>query len=407
MGDENTRTISVDVDKLNEDQLTEIMNTPDEEIIDKFSNPETAKKFSIEETTKPNPASTRLEMDFGDGKGVMKFKDIDELKSYTVSLRKGFDDVNAKYGKQNQEFLRIRNASDELSKAQQTIEELKRKTAQAPAGQPAPAVTPAIQKVADDLGIDLDDLTPENFKDKMVEIRDKAALKAQRDLEAIYEPKFKAVEEANRRLEEKFGKIESGLSQKEAEIVFGGHLSNLLSEIKTLQDAKVTNGLIKTQLPVEQINETITRYGADYAKTVLPPGDFAKWEIIEKMLRETYCPVDAGGNIDITQRKLPKITSAWAAFSDIYPQELQGNDIANANKQGQKNVLDALTRVTNKPPTLPNKVAANTADIGVMTFETAQSLINTPVDTLIKWQKTDPEKYKLYEQAQEFVNTLE
>jgi hypothetical protein len=120
------------------------------------------------------------------------------------------------------------------------------------------------------------------------------------------------------------------------------------------------------------------------------------------MLKEDYCPIDSQGRLDITQRKLKSINSAWAAFQVEHP-ELNDQTVAAAHTQGQQQVLDQVQRVTNRPPTLPNNLSTADTNPDAMTIEQAQKWISTPPETLAIWKRTKDPRYQKFEEAQAFA----
>ena len=404
MGD--TEVKLPDIDSMNQDQLHELLQTSDEDLASKFEKGEEVVKPNADkpaEEPKPdNSTVTGLEVDLGDGKKI-SFKDQDELVKQFVNLRKGIDGVTAKHSQATQELLRLKPLETEVSKLRSQLQELSKGGAQAAAGQQPTAVTPATVKAAAKLGVDFSDLTPENFQEKFTAFVD-AVQGRNSELEATLQSKFqeqvKAIEDRNRALEEKFGKIEGEMTFREQSAVYEKHLTGLMTEISQLQ-ASVPD-VLKTQWPVRDISDLISNEGADIARLKLPPGDFEKYEIIESLLAEAYCPVDAQGNIDITQRKLKNIKSAWAAFITDHP-ELAPTDVARARAQGASSVVETIQRVASQPPKLPNNLSSQQGNTG-MTMEEATKLISTPIPELNRWKRGKDPRYEKFLEAQELIS---
>jgi hypothetical protein len=418
MGEPNTRTAEQDteiqVPSIEQfdtpEKIRNLLETPDDQLLEQLTNPKDPEYNSELEKEVPG-ASVKKEvtptkktgtaqpvvLDLGDGKTI-QFDNVDSLKNNFISLRKGLDEINAKYGRTNQELLRVKGLEGQYADLQRQFEELKRGQTQAANGQKPTVSKETIQK-AEELGVDLSDLTPENFLSKMTDFRKAVALEAKAELRKEYEPVIQEMRDKNQKLEERFGKIEGDMTHREQESVFQRHYTNLMSEVTKLQEK--VGAPLKTQWSVDQINDAIVKYGPDQAKLVLPPGDFDKWVIIEDMLKETYCPTDAQGNLDITQRKLKNIDMAFAAYSTMHP-ELAGTDLATAHTNGQTQVLDAIERVAGQPPKLPNNLAGQ-QDVDKMTAEEAERYINTPVDDVNKWKKANDPRYGKWLEAQDFI----
>jgi hypothetical protein len=353
-------------------------------------------KFSLKPTSKPI-VDEAIDVDLGNGRKIT-FKNRDELIHNFSSLRNGLDEINAKHGRTVSELQRLKGIDTQFADLQRQLDEMRRSPAQPSVGQPV-AVSAATAQKAEELGIDLSDLTPENFAEKMVLLRKAAALEARKELE----PTIAEIRRENKELRDQFGRIERDMTFREQKSVFDSHYLNLMSEVTQLQ-GKV--GSLKTQWTPAQINDAIIQYGPEQARLVVPPGDFEKWETIEAMLKETYCPVDGQGNLDITQRKLKSINGAWAAYAADHP-ELNDQTIVAAHANGQQSVLDQVKRVASRPPTLPNNLATPDTDPGSMTFEDAQKWINTPADQLQIWKRTKDPRYKKFEDAQAFVDGMQ
>jgi hypothetical protein len=397
-----------DLEKASTADLQNILETSDEDLAAQLTNPEAAPIVPPKEGEPPKPTpepqeTTGLEVDLGEGKKI-KFKDQDELLKQFVNLRKGIDGVTAKHSQTTQELLRLKPLEGEVMKLKTQLEELQRGKAQAAAGQQPTAVSPATVKEAAALGVDLSDITPENFTEKIDAFLDAKLQKRNADLETVLQTKFSeqvaAIETRNKALEEKFGKIEGEMTFREQSAVYEKHLTNLMTEIGQLQ-AKVGD-VLKTQWPVREISDLISNEGADIARLKLPPGDFEKYEIIESLLAEAYCPVDAQGNIDITQRKLKNINAAWAAFITDHP-ELAPTDVARARAEGAEAVTQTIARVASQPPKLPNNLSTQTGNAG-MTLDEAAKLVQTSVVELNKWKRLKDPRYQKYLEAQEFIS---
>ena len=416
MGDE-TQTLTVpDLEKASQEDLQDILSKSDEELADQLMNPG-ATPPPADKTGEQQPASstaatpTGIEIDLGNGKKI-NFKDQSELLERFAVVTKSHESLVGKYGQTLDQLRRLSPLEGEVNKLKTQLQELQKGGTQVAAGQQPTAITPATVKAAAKLGIDLTDVSPENFNEKVNAFGEAIEGKItalETGLEQKISERVKVIEDRNKALEEKFGKIEGDLSYQQQLTVYDRHLNNLLGEISGLQ-AKVGD-VIKTQWPVADINKLISdsteKYGdagVDIAKAKLPPGDFEKWEIIESLLSEDYCPVDAQGNIDITQRKLKNINAAWAAFITDHP-ELAPTDVARAQAAGAKQVVETIKTVASQPPRIPNNMATQTGATG-MTQEVAEKLIQTPAAELNKWKKTKDPRYQQYLAAQEFISNL-
>jgi hypothetical protein len=396
----NTVTLP-DIEKASTEDLQKILETPDDELAAQLADPskQVIPPKEGEQKPTPTPQAAGLEVDLGDGKKI-SFKDQDELLKQFVNLRKGIDGVTAKHSQATQELLRLKPLEGEVMNLKKQLQELQKGGAQAAAGQQPTAVSPATVKEAASLGVNLSDITPENFQEKIDAFLDAKLQKRNADFETKLSEQLKVVEDRNKALEEKFGKIEGEMTYREQSAVYEKHLTNLMTEISQLQ-AKVPD-VLKTQWPVQDINNLISAEGADIARLKLPPGDFEKWEIIESLLAEAYCPVDAQGNIDITQRKLKNINSAWAAFTTDHP-ELAPTDVARARQEGAASVVETIQRVASQPPTLPNNLSTQVGNSG-MTMEEATKLIQTPTSEVQRWKRSKDPRYQKWNEAQEFIS---
>jgi hypothetical protein len=402
------------VDEMTREQLEHVVKSTPEELAEELATPteeevpegDTASQLP-EKTTpvlkgkaKPQAKSSvdeAIDIDLGNGRKI-SFKSKDELLQNYAALRKGLDELNGKHGKTVQELLRLQGLEQQFSLMQKELDGLKQSPTQPPKSQPVSVTADMVQK-ADEAGLDPDkffaDLTPENFASKMVQLRRAAVLEAKKEME----PTLQEIREENKKIRDEFGAIRTDMTYREQKSIFDSHYLNLMNEIGQLQ-AKVP--AIKTQWTPEQINAAIQQYGPDQAQLVVPPGDFDKWTIIESMLKETYCPVDSKGQLDITQRKLKSINGAWAAFQIDHP-ELNDQTVAAAHTQGQQQVLEQVKRVTEKPPTLPNNLSTADTNPDAMTIEQAQKWISTPAETLAIWKRTKDPRYQKFEEAQEFA----
>jgi hypothetical protein len=397
------------------DQLQDIANSTPEEIVEKLTNPkeeavdEQLSEINAPEADKQIKKTTpiakaqpteAIKVVLDDGR-VIKYNTKEDLIKNFKSLRMSLDKFNAERGTTLSELQRMKGIEQQYKAISEELDALKQGRTQPSKGQ-AMAVTPAMVQKAEEAGIDpkkfFDDLTVDNFAEKFNQLNQVAAQRAEQALE----PKLQELREENRKLREEFGQIRTDMTYREQKSVFDSHYLNLMSEIGQLQGTVET---LKTQWNPDQINKTITQYGADQARLILPPGDFEKWEIIESMLKETYCPVDGRGNMDITQRKLKTIKSAWAAYKADHP-ELDDQNVVAANRQGQEQVLATIQRVANKPPILPNNLATPDKDAGTMTIEEAQKWINTPAETLKIWERTKDPRRKKFDEAQDFIAKL-
>jgi hypothetical protein len=389
------------------EQLAAELTAPEEEEIsggeaapEDQAAPEEKQTTVLKGKSKPQSKtspSEAIEVVLDDGRKIV-FDNKDQLLQNFKSLRISLDKFNAERGTTYKELQRMRDLEQQYTALQRELEDLKRVPAHPPKGQQAAATTDMVHK-AEEAGIDpkefFKDLTPENFAEKMAEILDTAAMQAEKRLS----PRLQAAEDENKKLREEFGQIRTDMTYREQKSVFDSHYLNLMNEITQLQ-AKVP--AIKTQWTPEQINAAIQQYGSEQAQLVVPPGDFDKWTIIESMLKEDYCPIDSQGRIDITQRKLKSINSAWAAFQVEHP-ELNDQTVAAAHTQGQQQVLEQVQRVTNRPPTLPNNLSTADTNPDAMTIEQAQKWISTPPETLAIWKRTKDPRYQKFEEAQAFA----
>jgi hypothetical protein len=425
MGDD-TRTEGIDIDLSNatQEQLKKITETSDEDLQAQFDNKEPiigGEKTPVvekegEEPPAPAPKAVKktkqdgIVVDMGDGRPAYNFKDMDELKQSFVNAQKLVADVTGKFGNAKQQLARMKDLEDKFGQAQRQIEELRQGKAQVAAGQQPTAISEKTVQAAANLGFDVSTLTAENFAEKSAEWA--AAIKAEtakeldersaKLFEEKYAPQLKKIED----LEKKFGEISGNLADKEAKVSFEMNLGRVFSEVKKLQEDKSTGGLLKTQWPLEKINEVLLTHTPEEAMVVLPPGDFEKAKLIfgetkatgeqEPGLLHIFCGKAGDGSLDITSRTIPDINAAFAAFSVM--RKLSRPDIAAAHKQGQENVLDALKKVTNKPPTLPNNLSSS-ATLDGMTLERAQALMDLNPNTIPK----DSELYKEWQKAQEFI----
>ena len=397
------------LDGMTKEELEDIASSTPEDIAARLTNPKedevdaqiTDKSGALEiapknTITKPIPKTgpdEAIEVDLGNGRKI-KFKNRDELIHNFSSLRNGLDEINAKHGRTVSELQRLKGIDTQFADLQRQLDEMRRSPAQPSVGQPV-AVSAATAQKAEELGIDLSDLTPENFAEKMVLLRKAAALEARKELE----PTIAEIRRENKELRDQFGRIESDMTFREQKSVFDSHYLNLMSEVTQLQ-GKV--GSLKTQWTPAQINDAIIQYGPEQARLVVPPGDFEKWETIEAMLKETYCPVDGQGNLDITQRKLKSINGAWAAYVADHP-ELNDNTIVTAHTNGQQQVIDQIRRVSDRPPVLPNNLSTEDAEPGSMSIEEATKWISTPADTLKIWERTNDPRWQKFQEAQDFA----
>jgi hypothetical protein len=178
---------------------------------------------------------------------------------------------------------------------------------------------------------------------------------------------------------------------------------NVFSEVEKLQNDKSTGGLLKTQWPVSKINEVINQ-NPEQAPLLLPKGDYDKAMLIfgnedKPGLLHLFCGRSEDGGVDIGKRTIPDIRAAFAAFSVMG--NLQRPDIANAQVKGQQDVLDAINRVTNQPPTLPNNLSGQESLEGMTTEEAAQLMLMD-----VREAKKDPKTYAKWQKAQEFIDKL-
>ena len=405
------------LDGMTKEELEDIASSTPEDIAARLTNPkedevdaqiaDKSGALDIAPSTKPNAKPTSsspdeaIEVDLGNGR-MITFKNRDELIHNFSSLRMGLDEINAKHGRTVQELQRLKGIDTQFADLQRQLDEMKRSPAQPPKGQQA-AATSAMVQTAVGAGIDPDkffaDLTVENFAQKLNQLNQISEEGASKRVRAELEPTIEEIRRENKELKDRFGKIESDMTYREKKSVFDSHYLNLMNEITQLQ-GKV--GSLKTQWTPAQINDAITQYGPEQAHLLVPPGDFEKWEVIESMLKETYCPVDGQGNLDITQRKLKSINGAWAAYVADHP-ELNDNTIATAHTNGQQQVIDQIRRVADRPPTLPNNFSTEDTEPGAMTIEEASKWINTPADTLKIWERTKDPRWVKFQQAQDFA----
>ncbi len=344
----------------------------------------------------PTASQYKYEIDVGDNRKY-QFKTEDEFKQSFINAQKVISELNGKYGSANQQLARMRQLEDSYNSAQRQIEELRRGTQQIASGQQPTAIS---QSTVDDLGLGdefFNSLTTDNFSEKFSEVIKNVA----KTIDNKYDTRYKEVERKNKALEDQLGKISGDLTYKEGMLNFEAHRNNLFSEVNKLQDDPITGGSLKTQWPVDKINDCIIQYG-DLAAAMLPPGDYDKFAHLNEVLK-MYCPVDQDGDIDISRRQMKSIRAAFAAYN--IDANLNASDLASAHANGQSQVLDVVSRIANQPPTLPNTVS-NPNGLNDMTVEEATRIINTDPMTVKKWEKSAPKKFKKYMKAQELISNL-
>jgi ankyrin repeat protein len=83
----------------------------------------------------------------------------------------------------------------------------------------------------------------------------------------------------------------------------------LFSEVGSLQCDSITCGILKTQWHVARINNIVTE-NPEKAEFLVPEGDYEKFSHIVEIIR-IYCPVDSQGNMDVSERRLKDIKTAF------------------------------------------------------------------------------------------------
>jgi hypothetical protein len=406
-----------DLENLDQKGLEDFLKQDDTKIIENLekstsketftpSEPKTTPPPTViaNEKTTPAPTAYEYEIDVGDGRKY-QFKNKDEFVQSFRNAQQAIAELNGKWGKANQQLARTKQLEDQYNQSQRMIEELRRGQVQISQGQAPTAIS---QQTADASGLNdnwFEDLTVDNFKDK---IKDLATV-IEHQVDNRYSKQFAELAEKNKHLEEQFGKIYGDITYKEGLVNFEAHRNKLFTEVQQLQNDPMTNGMLKTQWSLDKINEVLTQnpgVAADgvtpLASLMIPPGDYEKAGHIMEILKY-YCPTDADGEPVVSERKMKSIRAAYAAYN--VDANLNSQDIASAHVAGQNSALEAMARVANQPPTLPN-TTTQTTGLSEMTVEQATELINTDPMTVQKWQTSAPKKYRRYMKAQELISQL-